>query len=347
MMPMTKLPPITKLPKASMTWPAAAVPSCPFDRISRVEARLSDSRSMVEISRMVGKDENSSGAWMNSAVIRIRIDSVIEIASRRSSTIAGSGRISTTRMMRTPNASARSPRFRMSPISPRLGNPFAADALTRRDVDHGSCFPPRMPLAGAKRLRGGRRAAVSKVRHRTGVHGGSSRSTRLTTLDSHSAIFAGCMVSKGLTGGRFGPSVSPPPGLAFGEHRMTGSGGESSTPRPLGSITAASGILDRPPQCAIARKADDDELRVLAAWFARAFANSFAPLRKEGAGNAGCALHPRSRVPKTALWRTRAYRAAETLRHPLRNGFTAYFALSPVNGLVCHRRPREACFSRA
>ena len=27
MMPMTKLPPITKLPKAWMTWPAAAVPS--------------------------------------------------------------------------------------------------------------------------------------------------------------------------------------------------------------------------------------------------------------------------------------------------------------------------------
>src|SRR5215216_7102467 len=37
------------------------------------------------------------------------------------------------------------------------------------------------------------------------------------------------------------------------------------------------------------------------------------------------------------IWRTRAYRAAETLRHPLRNGFTAYFVLSPVSGLVCHR----------
>ena len=121
--PMTKLPPITKLPKASMTWPAAAVPSWPFDRISRVEARFSDSRSMVEINRMVGNEENSSGAWMNSAVIRIRIDRMIEIASRRSSTIEGSGMISTTRMMRTPKASARSPRFRMLPMSPRLGNP--------------------------------------------------------------------------------------------------------------------------------------------------------------------------------------------------------------------------------
>jgi hypothetical protein len=32
--------------------------------------------------------------------------------------------------------------------------------------------------------------------------------------------------------------------------------------------------------------------------------------------------------------RTRAYRAAEAVRHPLRNGFTAYIALSPVSGLV-------------
>jgi hypothetical protein len=27
-------------------------------------------------------------------------------------------------------------------------------------------------------------------------------------------------------------------------------------------------------------------------------------------------------------------------RHSPRNGFTAYFALSPAIGLVCHRRPR-------
>ena len=75
---------------------------------------------------MVGKAENSSGAWMNSEVIRIRIDSVIEIARNRSSTIEGSGRISTTRMMRMPKASARSPRFSMLPISPKLGKPRCA-----------------------------------------------------------------------------------------------------------------------------------------------------------------------------------------------------------------------------
>ena len=30
--------------------------------------------------------------------------------------------------------------------------------------------------------------------------------------------------------------------------------------------------------------------------------------------------------------RTRAYRAAENIRHPLRSGFTAYNVLSPENG---------------
>src|SRR2546428_10050356 len=33
--------------------------------------------------------------------------------------------------------------------------------------------------------------------------------------------------------------------------------------------------------------------------------------------------------------------SAEAVRHPLRNGFTAYFVLSPVSGLFCHRRRRD------
>src|SRR2546430_14547515 len=33
--------------------------------------------------------------------------------------------------------------------------------------------------------------------------------------------------------------------------------------------------------------------------------------------------------------------SAETARLSPRNGFTAYFALSPVSGLVCHRRRRD------
>jgi hypothetical protein len=36
--------------------------------------------------------------------------------------------------------------------------------------------------------------------------------------------------------------------------------------------------------------------------------------------------------------RTRAYRFSGGIRPSLRSGFTAYFVLSPVNGLCCHRR---------
>src|SRR5258707_1132086 len=62
------------------------------------------------------------------------------------------------------------------------------------------------------------------------------------------------------------------------------------------------------------------------------FAGNFRDLWKsEGAGNAGCALHPRSRAQRDSGLRARAYRAAENTRHSLRNGFTAYNALSPVS----------------
>ena len=38
--------------------------------------------------------------------------------------------------------------------------------------------------------------------------------------------------------------------------------------------------------------------------------------------------------------------SAEAVRHSLRNGFTAYFALSPVTGHFCHRRSRWNFFLR-
>src|SRR5580693_3609115 len=161
MMPMTKLPPITKLPNASMTWPAASEPSWPCDRISRVEARLSESRSIVEINRMVGNDENSSGAWMNSEVIRIRIDSVRGQAQAQHHQDGEDAERQ--RDIAAPQDFA--------DVAETGKSGARCCAETRRDIDHGCCFPPRMPAAGAKRLRGGRRATVSKVRHRTGVHG--------------------------------------------------------------------------------------------------------------------------------------------------------------------------------
>ena len=70
------------------------------------------------------------------------------------------------------------------------------------------------------------------------------------------------------------------------------------------------------------------------------------PPKGEGAGNAGCALHPRSRVQESGSGRTRAYRAAESIRHFLRNGFTAYIELSPENGSFASVAPWEAVASR-
>ena len=146
MMPMTKLPLMTKLPKAWMTWPAASVPSWPCARIRRVEARLSASRSMVAISNTVGKAENSSGVWMNSDVIRISTEKVMEMASAKSSSSDGNGRMSTTRIAIMPTASPMSLRLSSVPMSARREN---ANGPSLRSAEVTSV----MSLACARRLR--------------------------------------------------------------------------------------------------------------------------------------------------------------------------------------------------
>src|SRR5450631_2915010 len=74
------------------------------------------------------------------------------------------------------------------------------------------------------------------------------------------------------------------------------------------------------------------------------FAFIFRP--QEGVGNAGCPLHPRSRVHFVLVERTRVTTSTpESPGIPARNGFTAYFALSPVTGLFCHRRLRTNVLS--
>ena len=65
---------------------------------------------------------------------------------------------------------------------------------------------------------------------------------------------------------------------------------------------------------------------------------------KEGAGNAGCALHPRSRVQDAQ--RNAHTGSAEAIRHSLRNGLTAYAVLSPATNSSCHRRRRIKGFAR-
>ena len=78
------------------------------------------------------------------------------------------------------------------------------------------------------------------------------------------------------------------------------------------------------------------------------FCKIHPPQKEEGAGKTGCALHPRSHVQrqleKTAHEHTGS---AEAVRPSLRNGFTAYFVLSPVRPeLVCHRRQRDTKYHR-
>ena len=74
MTPITTSPPIRNPPNACTTWPAAAGPSLPCERISRVVATLSDRRSSVVSSSRVGKLVKSSGRCRNIATIRTRTE---------------------------------------------------------------------------------------------------------------------------------------------------------------------------------------------------------------------------------------------------------------------------------
>src|SRR6476660_1950612 len=77
---------------------------------------------------------------------------------------------------------------------------------------------------------------------------------------------------------------------------------------------------------------------VLAARSARGLQVIFRTSRSEraqGMPDARCTRGLVCNVHKKV--RTRAYRAAEAIRHSLRNGFTAYPALSPATNSSCHR----------
>ena len=71
------------------------------------------------------------------------------------------------------------------------------------------------------------------------------------------------------------------------------------------------------------------------------FASTLSLETKEGAGNAGCTLHPRSHVPNCAKETHMSIQVqSEALRHSPRNGFTAYAVLSPATNSSCHRHQR-------
>src|SRR4051812_7572516 len=80
--------------------------------MTRVVAMLSDNRVIVAIRRMVGKDEKSSGFWIQSATIKMSTENEIKKARPRSIRNGGIGRNKVARIMIIPTA---------KPISRPLG----------------------------------------------------------------------------------------------------------------------------------------------------------------------------------------------------------------------------------
>ena len=99
-----------------MTSPAASGPIYPFARIKRVDARLSDRRYIVVISKTSGKALNSVGFSIKMAIIKTMQDIVIEKASRTSNNHDGSGIIKITNIKMIAKAKKMSPRL-VAPIN--------------------------------------------------------------------------------------------------------------------------------------------------------------------------------------------------------------------------------------
>jgi hypothetical protein len=71
------------------------------------------------------------------------------------------------------------------------------------------------------------------------------------------------------------------------------------------------------------------------------FGRAFVPQKTEGAGKAGCPMHPQPRVQNLSEAHERSHRGfAGTPGLPCAMVLTASFVLSPAIGLVCHRHLR-------
>ena len=114
---------------------------------------------------------------------------------------------------------------------------------------------------------------------------------------------------------------------------MTGSGGASSTPRLLGSITDVSGILVHPPEPVIRPANGRTGWRVMTVGvaatasrsrrrFARGLTLNFPPSHKRGRRESRVPTAPAVRVQQKSTRQNHRYR--RIIRPSLRNGFTAY-----------------------
>ena len=107
-----------------MTWPAAAVPSLPCKRISRVEATFKESLKRVVTKSTEGNTEKSKGFKVYMPVSRmIRAKEMLK-ESRISKRKEGKGRIMTTKMATTPAASPTS--AMLLTFKPGRANPLPA-----------------------------------------------------------------------------------------------------------------------------------------------------------------------------------------------------------------------------
>ena len=86
------------------------------------------------------------------------------------------------------------------------------------------------------------------------------------------------------------------------------------------------------------RRGDRVCVRDLAAWFRPRFSKFVVPLENRGRRESRVPTAPAvSCAKRTVIDAHEHTGSAETARLSPRNGFTAYFVLSPVSGLFCHR----------
>jgi hypothetical protein len=125
--------------------------------------------------------------------------------------------------------------------------------------------------------------------------------------------------------------------------------GGSSTSRLFRSIADVSGILDRPLSRAMTTwgmgRSSSHTRSLPAAQMRPDCWESFAP-KTEGAGKAGCPLHPQPRVRNKKAHERSHHRFTGATRPSLHNGFTAYSALSPATNSSCHRHRRIDGFAK-
>jgi hypothetical protein len=125
---------------------------------------------------------------------------------------------------------------------------------------------------------------------------------------------------------------------ACGQRRITAragvSSGNSNSVRMPGYLPCGTGINDSIFN-------EQTQIRVLAAHRTRGFPNRLTLGSQRAQGMPGARCTRGSRVQYSREVRTRAYRAAESIRHSLRNGFTTYSALSLVIGFLATIAPEK------